>query len=44
MQVEFWTLKQAFSNFSSSTLAEIQALSFHGEWCAPEGRARGLGC
>ncbi|XP_053528626.1 asialoglycoprotein receptor 2 isoform X2 [Artibeus jamaicensis] len=30
MQVEFWTLKQAFSNFSSSTLAEIQALSFHG--------------
>ncbi|KAF6092323.1 asialoglycoprotein receptor 2 [Phyllostomus discolor] len=30
MQGEFWTLKQAFSNFSSSTLAEIQALSFHG--------------
>ncbi|XP_066219460.1 asialoglycoprotein receptor 2-like isoform X1 [Saccopteryx leptura] len=30
MQVEFWTLKEAFSNFSSSTLMEIRALGSHG--------------
>ncbi|XP_066219481.1 asialoglycoprotein receptor 2-like [Saccopteryx leptura] len=30
MQVEFWTLKEAFSNFSSSTLSEIRALGSHG--------------
>lgn len=29
MQVEFWTLKAAFSNFSSSTLTEIQNFSIH---------------
>lgn len=31
MQREFWTLKDAFSNFSASTLTEIRTLSFHGE-------------
>ncbi|XP_066219476.1 asialoglycoprotein receptor 2-like [Saccopteryx leptura] len=30
MQVELWTLKEAFSNFSSSTLTEIRALGSHG--------------
>ncbi|XP_006105151.1 asialoglycoprotein receptor 2 [Myotis lucifugus] len=30
MQREFWALKDAFSNFSASTLAEIRTLSFHG--------------
>ncbi|XP_008505074.2 asialoglycoprotein receptor 2-like [Equus asinus] len=30
LQVELWTLKETFSNFSSSTLMEIQALSSHG--------------
>ncbi|XP_066106754.1 asialoglycoprotein receptor 2-like [Saccopteryx bilineata] len=30
MQVEFWTLKEAFNNFSSSTLTEIRALGSHG--------------
>ncbi|XP_015997566.2 asialoglycoprotein receptor 2 isoform X2 [Rousettus aegyptiacus] len=30
LQVEFWTLKEAFSNFSSSTLMEIWTLSSHG--------------
>ncbi|XP_054431752.1 asialoglycoprotein receptor 2 isoform X2 [Pteronotus mesoamericanus] len=30
IQVEFWTLKEGFSNFSSSTLAELQTLRFHG--------------
>nr|KAF6414993.1 asialoglycoprotein receptor 2 [Molossus molossus] len=29
MQVEFWTLKAAFSNFSSSTLTEIHNFSIH---------------
>lgn len=31
MQREFWTLKDAFSNFSIGTLTEIRTLSFHGE-------------
>lgn len=39
MQREFWALKDAFSNFSASTLAEIQTLSFHGEGAPPAGRA-----
>lgn len=30
MQREFWALKDAFSNFSASTLTEIRTLSFHG--------------
>ncbi|XP_058415892.1 asialoglycoprotein receptor 2 [Diceros bicornis minor] len=30
LQVELWTLKETFSNFSSSTLVEIRALSSHG--------------
>ncbi|KAK2506661.1 hypothetical protein MC885_006743 [Smutsia gigantea] len=30
LQMELWTLKATFSNFSSSTLGEIQALSSHG--------------
>ncbi|ELK24714.1 Asialoglycoprotein receptor 2 [Myotis davidii] len=29
MQREFWALKDAFSNFSASALAEIRTLSFH---------------
>ncbi|XP_017522509.1 asialoglycoprotein receptor 2 isoform X1 [Manis javanica] len=30
LQMELWTLKATFSNFSSSTLGDIQALSSHG--------------
>ncbi|KAG8507106.1 Asialoglycoprotein receptor 2 [Galemys pyrenaicus] len=30
MQMELWTLKEKFNNFSSSTLMEMEALSFHG--------------
>ncbi|XP_037380268.1 asialoglycoprotein receptor 2-like, partial [Talpa occidentalis] len=30
LQMELWTLKEKFSNFSSSTLMEMEALSFHG--------------
>lgn len=33
--MEFWTLKEAFSNFSSSTLMEIWTLSSHGERALP---------
>lgn len=33
--MELWTLKETFSNFSSSTLMEIQALSSHGEQVLP---------
>ncbi|KAM8818076.1 asialoglycoprotein receptor 2-like [Rhynchonycteris naso] len=41
MQVEFWTLKEAFSNFSSSTLTEIWALGSHSEQ-ALQGNVLGL--
>ena len=33
--MELQTLKETFSNFSSSTLMEILALSSHGEWARP---------
>lgn len=40
--MEFRTLKEDFSNFSTSTLMEIWTLRSHGEWVLPRGEGLGV--